>query len=244
MTTLRNALRRVREGGGSAGFTLAELLVASFLFLLLGSIVMTTVIAATRQARTSRQYNDLNEEARLLLNRMSRELREAKAITAVDNPGAAVSSSGTALYSSYYTPDATGDTAVTFQVDFDGNGTIEPAAADPEELTYHYDRANRRVLLLAAGETLPVLAAEVESFTMRFTSRVHAADGAVDGLTDGVVNWEEIDADNVNADGNDNHVLDGQELSKIDSITIEITVLKGTREQTYRTQVDLRNRPY
>jgi len=241
--TVRGALRRVREGG-ERGFTLAELLVGSFLFLLLGSMVMTTVVAGAQQTRKSRQYNDLNEEARLLLNRMSRELREAKAITSVDNPGHAVSSTGSHTFAGYYSEDTTSDTSVTFQVDFDGNGTIEPAAADPEELTYRYDRAGRRVLLLAAGETLPVLAAEVESFTMRFTSRVHAADGAVDGVTDGVVNWEELDADNVNADGNDNHVLDGQELSKIDSITIEITVLKGDREQTYRTQVDLRNRPY
>lgn len=238
------ALRRVRREDGVRGFTLVELLVASFLFLLLSSMVFTTVISGTRTAQNSREYNDLNEEARLLMNRMSRELREASSISAVDNPGHAVSSAGAALYPSYYTADADGDTSVTFNVDFNGNDTIEASAADPETLTYKYDKANRRVLLLAAGQTLPVLAGEVESFAFRFTSRVHEADGAIDGTADGVVNWEELDADNTNADGNDNHVLDGQELSKIDSITIEITVLKGSREQTYRTQVDLRNRPY
>lgn len=236
-------LRRVRAGG-SQGFTLVELLVASFIFLLLGAMVFTTVISGARTTQNSREYNDLNEEARLLMNRMSRELREASAITAVSNPGHAVSSSGAALYSAYYSADTDGDTSVTFNVDFNGNDTIEPAAADPETLTYKYDSANRRVLLLAAGQTLPVLAAEVEAFTMRFTSRVHESDGAVDGTTDGIVNWEELDADNTYAGGNDNHVLDGMELSKIDSITIELTVLKGSREQTYRTQVDLRNRPY
>lgn len=239
------AVRNRLRGAGSQGFTLVELLVASFLFLLLSATVFSAVVAGARTAQNSREYNDLNEEARLLLNRMSRELREASAITAVSNPGHAVNSSGTALYGSYYSADADGDTSVTFNVDFNGNDTIEPSnATDPETLTYKWDSANRRVLLLAAGQQMPVLAAEVESFAMRFTSRVDEADGAVDGTADGVVNWEELDADNTNAGGNDNHVLDGQELSQIDSVTIELTVLKGSRSQTYRTQVDLRNRPY
>lgn len=242
MSRLAATIDRLRRS--DRGFTLPELLVGSFLFLLLSSMVFSTVFAATRQASNSRQFNDLNEEARLLLNRMSRELREAQAIRAVSNPGAAVSPSGTALYPAYYTAGAGADTSVTFDVDFNGNGTIEPDAVDPETLTYRYDRANRRVLLLAAGETLPVLAAEVESFTMRFTSRVNEADGSIDTTKDGVIQWEELDADGVTAKGNGNRVLDGQELARIDSITIEIKVLKDTRQQTYRTQVDLRNRPY
>lgn len=243
MSRLTVLLDRARRSG-DRGFTLSELLVASMLFLLLSSMVFTTVVAATRQAQTSRQYNDLNEEARLLLNRMSRELREAQAVKAVVNPGAAVSSTGTALYPGYYVPDPAGDSEVTFQVDFNGNGTIEPTADDPEQLTYRYDRTNRRVLLLAAGQELPVLAAEVESFRFGFTSRLHESDGSIDATRDGIVNWEELDADANFANGNKNRVLDGEELSKVDSVTIEITVLKNARQQTYRTQVDLRNRPY
>ena len=243
MSRMTALLDRVRRGHDQ-GFTIAELLVASFLFLLLSSILFTSVLAGTRTARNTREFNDLNEEARLLLNRMSRELREARAISAVDNPGGAVNAAGAPLYPGYYAASPTADTSVTFDVDFNGNGTIEATALDPETLTYRYDRANRRVLLLAAGEKLPVLAAEVEGFTMRFTSRVHEADGAVDGLKDGIVNWEELDADEATAKGNDNRVLDGQELSRIDSITIELTVLRGSRQQKYRTQVDLRNRPY
>ena len=243
MSPLTRAIERVRKAGDQ-GFTLVELLTATMIFLILGSAMFSTIVAGASQATKARQFNDLNEEARLLMNRMSRELREASAITAVSNPGAAVSSAGSALYPSYYAADPTGGTSVTFNVDFNGNGVIEPTAADPETLTYRYDRANRRVLVLAAGESLPVLAAEVESFTYRFTSRVHEADGSIDSAKDGIVNWEELDADATTAEGNGNGVLDGTELSKIDSITIELTVLKGTREQTYRTQVDLRNRPY
>lgn len=239
-TRLLDRVRRSADGG----FTLAELLVASMTFLLLSSAVFTTVVAATRQAQKSRQYNDLNEEARLLLNRMSRELREAQAVVAVVNPGPALKTDGTQLYPGYYSSDPSAGTEVTFEVDFNGNGTIEPSAADPEQLTYRYDRANRRVLLLAAGQALPVLAGEVESFRFRYASRLHESDGAIDAARDGIVHWEELDADSNYANGNKNHVLDGEELAKIDSITIEVTVLKNERKQTYRTQVDLRNRPY
>ena len=242
MSRLRAALDRRRKD--DAGFTLVELLVATVLFLILSTMLFTTVVSGSRQAKNGREFNDLNEEARLLLNRMSRELREAQEITGVTNPGGAASSTGTALYPSYYAANANADTSLTFDVDFNGNGVIEPAASDPEELTYQYDRANRRVLLLADGQALPVLAGNVEGFTVRFTSRLYQSDGSIDGTRDGTVNWEELDADAVVAKGNGNHVLDDPELKYVDSITMEITVLKGSRQQVYRTQVDLRNRPY
>lgn len=243
MSPLTAVLDRVRARDRARGFTLVELLVAAGLFLLLSGMIFTTLMSGALQARHTREYNDLNEEARLLLNRMSRELREAQAVTSVTNPGAAVSSAGTALYPAYYSAGA-GDTSITFDVDFNGNGTIEPDATDPERLTYKYDRANRRVLLLASGESFPVLAAQVEAFSLRYTSRLYQSDGSVDSVKDGTVNWEELDADAITALGNQNHVLDNQELTRLDSITIEVTVLTGARQQTYRTQVDLRNRPY
>lgn len=242
MSPLRRALDRVRSGG-SGGFTLVELLVASTIFMLMGTVLFTTVIAGAKQARNGREYNDLNEEARLLLNRMSRELREAQAISQVVNPGAAATSTGAAMYG-YYTASTSVDPSITFDVDFNGVGGIEPAAPDPERLTYVYDRVNKRVLLQAAGQSLPVLAGNVEAFSFHYTSRYYQSDGSIDGTRDGLVQWEELDADPIYAKGNGNHVLDGNELTRIDSITIDVTVLKGTRQQTYRTQVDLRNRPY
>jgi hypothetical protein len=66
----------------------------------------------------------------------------------------------------------------------------------------------------------------------------------LDTNNDGVISWEELDADPSGKYGNGNHVLDPLELGYIDSVTIELTVLKGTHQQYYQTQVDLRNRPY
>ncbi len=224
MTRLRAALVRLRKD--ERGFTLVEMLVATFLFMILGTVLLATVVSSTRGVRSSREYNDLNEEARLMLNRMSRELREAQAITAATNPG------GT-------TYSATTNSSVTFEVDFNGNGVIEASADDPELLTYTYDATIKPVTLQAAGENYPILAANVSFFKITYTSRLWQ----FDANKDGTVTWQEIDADTSGAYGNRNNTLD-QELGSVDSMTIDVTVLTGARRQDYRTQIDLRNRPY
>lgn len=229
---------RPRIGGTDRGFTLVELLVAIVLMGIIGTVVFTSVLAGQRAANTSRTVNDLNEEARLVLNRMSRELREAQRVTAVTN----VNGPGFA---------ATNDVKITFEVDFNGNGVIEPTAADPERITYQYDYAQQRLLLVAAGSTYPVLAANVASFTVDLTSRKYRYDGTPasgmvcatgtqGSLLDGTIHWWEIDSHASRADGNCNGVLDA-ELASIDSIWLQLKVLYGAKQQEYRTRVDLRN---
>ena len=233
---MSRAVSRTRRRGDQ-GFTLVELLVSIVLISIIGSVVFASIMASQRVAESSRQVNDLNEEARLVLNRMSRELREAQRITAVTNalgPG----------------HSATADTSITFEVDFNGNGTIEPAAADPERLTYFYDASARQLQLQAAGSALPVLAANVASFEVNFTSRKYVYDGTttatagvcgtVSGTKDGVVTWQEVDGNAAMLYGNCNGVLD-TELSVIDSVFLDLRVLFGAKQQHYQTQVDLRN---
>lgn len=224
---------------GEAGFTLVELLVASALFMILTSITLTSVLSAARSAKAGREINDLNEEARLVLNRMSRELREARRIVAVVNPD------GTGF-------NATADVEVGFEVDFNGDGTIDPTAADPEQLTYRYDFAGQRLLLQASGESLPVLAGDVAEFKITYHSRRFEYNGtlpagggscgATTGAKDSLVTWQEVDGHPSMRHGNCNGVLD-RELDVIDSVTIDLRVLYGSRQQVYRTRVDLRNRP-
>jgi hypothetical protein len=197
------------------------------IFMILSGALFGAVMATSRGVKSSREYNDLNEEARVLLNRMSRELREARSIQDATNPA------GT-------TWNVNGNASVTFDVDFNGDNTIEPNADDPERLTYTYDKAASRVTLQAAGENYPILAANVSAFKLTYNSRLYQLDAAP---KDGIVTWQEIDAETSGAYGNQNGVLD-QELDYIDSITIEFSVLTGSRRQDYRTQVDLRNRPY
>jgi len=226
-----------------AGFTLIELLVGMSLFAIVSTIAFGAVTAAARMSDGTATTNDLNEEARNVLNRMSRELREATRITAVSNPGGAGFS-------------AAADSSVTLEVDFNGNGTIEPSAADPEVLTYTYDRSERQLLLQAAGSTVPVLAGDVEGFKLRFYARAAAADRlSLDGLTnasagtcgsptatkDNQLEWMELDADPLRRFGDCSGTLTAAELPYISSVGLEVTVLKTPREQSYRTRVDLRN---
>jgi type II secretory pathway pseudopilin PulG len=236
---MRPAVLRQDEGRAdrSGGFTLVELLIASSLLIVLVLMSFTTVLATARTTQTTRDATDVNQEARLLINRMARELREARAVTAAVNPATSGHSTP------YASSDPGADRSLTFEVDFNGINGIEPSAADPEVITYAYDRAGERVLLQAGGQTLPVLAAHVTAFALRFTSRQYAYDGTVDGTKDNVVSWEELDADPTGVRGNGNRLLD-LELAHLDAVTIEITLFKGDRRQTYRTQVDLRNRPY
>lgn len=234
---MMRCLRSDQRDGRDEGFTLVEILVAASLFMILNLFTFTAVIGNARVTQTARDATDVNQEARVLLNRMARELREAKAITAATNPGTFPYSSAYAVF------DPSADSSLTFEVDFNGVNGIEPLAADPEVITYKYDRAGQRVLLQAGGQTLPVLAANVTAFKLSFTSRQFLYDGTVDTTKDNLVTWEELDADPAGVKGNKNKKLD-LELNYVDAVTIEITLFKGQRRQTYRTQVDLRNRPY
>ena len=226
------------QSGRDRGFTMIEMIVAASLFMLLNLFTFTAVLGHAKVTESTRDATDINQEARLVLNRMARELREASAVTAAQNPGVFNSPA-------YATFDATADSSLTFEVDFNNNNTIEPNAADPEVITYKYDRVGERLLLQAGGQTLPVLAANVTAFKLSFTSRLHEYNGTLTGgvPNDRITTWEELDADSAGVRGNGNKLLD-LELTYVDSVVIDITLFKGQRKQTYRTQVDLRNRPY
>lgn len=212
---------------GDAGFTIIEMAVAMVILGILASALSTTMLGSRETAETVRQVNNLNEEARLALNRIARELRQARAITAVAaNPAA----------------------GVTFDVDFNGNGVIDTSTADPERLTYTYDDAQSRILLSAAdvsGTTItqPILSGEVSEFSLDYRSSRYEWDCNGNGIT----TWQELDAGCplntpvVAPRGNNNGILDAGELPYIDSVVLDFSVLDGARKQDYRTQIDLRN---
>jgi prepilin-type N-terminal cleavage/methylation domain-containing protein len=67
-----------------AGFTLVELLVAILIFGAVSSTVYIVVLSSVRGSDTARTVADISEEARLGLNRMIRDTREAERLTSVD----------------------------------------------------------------------------------------------------------------------------------------------------------------
>lgn len=220
-------LDRLRSSGDS-GFTLVELGVSMLIMGIVASALSTTMMGSRQTAETVRQVNNLNEEARLAVNRIARELRQASEVTAVGSP------------------DPT--KGVTFGVDFNGNGVIDTSVADPERLTYTYDATTRRILLSAADTsgttvTQPILSGEVSEFSLSFRSSRYQYDCNADGVT----TWQELDAGCpssspvVLALGNQNNTLDSGELPYVDSVVLDFSVLDGSRKQDYRTQIDLRN---
>lgn len=216
MSTLPRARR-------DAGFTLMELLVAMGLFAILITITMTMAVSTSKAVTATQTFTSLNEQARVAIERMSRELRQAEAITAVTLP----SGSSAAV-------------AMTLTNDFNSNGIIDATAIDPEVLTYRYDPVADRVTLTAndpdgTAVTRPILTEHVTHFKLDFRSSLWQYDK--DG--DGVTTWQELDASP--SVGNDNGTLDGSELAKVDSVGIELTITEDGHAQTYQTAVGLRN---
>ena len=218
-------LARLRRD--DAGATLVEMLVAMMLFSVLGAVLMASFAASRTATQVARETHDLNEEARVALNRISRELRQATAITAVSSPD--------------------GATSVTFQVDFNGNGVIDASGVDPEILTYSWDGSR---ILLTANDTTgtpvtqPILSGKVSAFALDYYSSDYRRDCS--SPKDGKSNWRELDAYTTTcaARGSSGHtsgVLDASELAEIDIVTVSMRVLEGSRSQDYRTQIDLRN---
>ncbi len=248
---MRLPRRHAGASTGDAGFTLIEMLVSMLLLGVLGIVFMTTIMGSRTSLSATSTSQDLNEEARLALNRMARELRQATAITNVLNPDG-----------SSYNPAAI--TAVTFTADFNGDGCIDgvaptpppsPApvcqpynANNPETLTYCWDPAgSSKQLYLIPGNlsgsscqvsgAMPILAGQVTSFMLAYRSNLYLYDANGDGIT----SWSELDQAGPPV-GNDDGQLDQPELTNIDSVVIDLTVASnGTFSQSYQTQVDLRN---
>ena len=204
------------------GFSLVEVLVAMSLFGVLGSLLLGLALGTSRVTEDVRSLTNVNEESRLAMERMVRELRQARSITAVTLPPAST-------------------TSLTFWTDFNGNDAADLAAADPEVLTYRWNPATNRLTLTAndataSAVTRPVLAASVSGFVLELRSSRWQLDADGNGQT----TWQELDAPA--GGGNGNGVPDGTELDAIDQVGLTMTVLDGSRAQTYTTRVDLRNR--
>lgn len=202
-----------------AGVSLVEVLVGVGLFAVLGTLLLGLALSTSRVSEDTRALTTMNERSRLVMERLTRELRQAQAIQVVKLPPATT-------------------TSVTFWTDFDGlpgEGTI----VDPEVLTYAWDPSTKNLTLSGKGlaGAAPVLATKVSAFTLGLRSSKWQYDANADGKT----TWQELDAAGAPV-GNMNGLPDGPELDHIDLVEVSMTVQEGVRVQSYNTQVDLRNR--
>lgn len=243
---------RTPWGERQEGFTLVEFLVAMVVVVVLMTVTVTAVANTGDLLTTTSRAADLNEEARQAVNRMARDVRQTTRIVTAVNPD------GPAF-------DPARIVAVRFQADYDGDGctggvaTTTPAPtclpynqANPEDLTYCYQPDTDQLYVIDNGAASvtpvstsstscsggqPLLAGNVVSFRIDYRSNQYRHDL---NPSDGVTTWLELDAANPPV-GDGDGVLD-VELEEIDSLVLDVVMGLDGSSQSYRTQVDLRNR--
>jgi len=204
-----------------------EVLVAMGLFGVLGTLLLGLALSTSQVTEDTRNLANVTEQSRVAMERMTRELRQAEEIQAVQFSGS---------------PQATSQAiGVTFWTDFNGNKVKDLNAADPEVVTYRWKAATSELTLTAndasgTAITRPVLAVDVTNFSIGLRSSKWQYDKNADGIT----TWQELNQSG-HPVGNNNDALDAPELAHIDLVSLAMTVSRGSRAQTYSTQVDLRN---
>lgn len=195
------------------GFTLVEMLVVMGLFSMFATIFYSVMLAGQRGARTTQDIATITQEARLGLNRMIRDTREAAALNGLVSAGA---------------------TSYRIRADFNADGDVLDAF---EDVTYAYDAAQRRITIsdgtvtetLVAG-VAPIPDRDMFSFT---SNRLEYDTNPVDGVT----TIAELDA--AAAAGAS---LAVDKLQYITSVTYAMRISSGARSSDFYAQAQLRSR--
>ena len=242
----------VLDGRQDEGFTLVELLVAMSIVMILVAVTLTGVLTASGAVKTTTQQQGLNEEARQAINRMVRDIRQAKSVVTAVNPDGPLSFDPTKLVALRVQADFDGDTCIGGTGGSPGVVCSPYNASNPEDVTYCYEPGSQQlyvidnqaaaVVPISSSSTScsggqPLLAGNVGAFTVEYRSNNYRYD--LDP-SDGVTTWRELDAAPAPV-GNGNGQLD-VELPEVDSVVLDVTMSIGGKSQLYRTQVDLRNR--
>lgn len=204
-----------------AGFTLIEVLVGMALFALLSTLLIGFGVATSRSGEDVQDRATVGEEARLGMERLTRELRQASAVSAVTLPQ----------------PNTQDPTKMTVYVNLDDNNCIATTgpAASVEKITYTYDPRTDELMMQVSGLGSPLLATKVTEFRLELDSSAWQYDANHDGVTTS----DEIDASSI---GNGQPLDFTQtELANIDLVRLAVTTTQGGHELHYATTVDLRN---
>ena len=214
---------RVRD---ESGFTLVELLFGIVLLSISSIGFYTVLFASADSSKKAEQSARVAAEARLGFNRMVRDTREG---IEIKNPSAA---------------------SYTVEVDFDGDGVIEPNPADPTGsyermiFTFNPGLSGNGTITAGNGTASEVLVRGVDCirkadnschdvFTYR-SSRLQ-----YDSNADGVTSAAELDA--AATIGNGNGLLDGAEPGAVNSVAFGLRVTVGDNVTNFYSEAQLRN---
>lgn len=208
------------------GFTLVEMLVSMALFAVLGTVLLSFALGSSRVADDVTRAGNITGEARLAVERMTRELRQASEIYSATVSGGQVIS-------------------LTIGVDFNASPGIQDDPNDPERLTYTWNPDARQLTLSGGGSTVQVLAGGVVSTDIRLRSSAWIYDGvplpsaSASNTPDGTTTWQEVDASTI---GDKDGQLDPDELALVDLVSIELVIQDGASQRRFTVQADMRNR--
>lgn len=206
------------------GFTLVELLVGIALFAVVSTGFYQVLFATSSGATASRSAARVSEEARLGLNRLVRDTREAATKSLKD--ASAIS--------------------YRFQVDFNGNGSIEATPADPagdyEVVIVTWNPVSRTVSL-SNGVITEVLMRDVDCIrkadgnchdVFHYTSSRLEFDSDGNGVTTAT------ELDNATF-GDKSGSLNGVELDYVDAVKFSFRVEKEDSSSNFYAEAQMRN---
>ena len=141
------------------GFTLVELMVSMSIGMVILAAVTTTFMSQTRIYNAQEQINEMQQNARGVLDIISREVKMAG-----------------------YKPSGGGFNGVTYsttqlmvQADLDSNGAISTGSTANEQITYAYDSANEQINRAVGSGSAQILAEHITAFTFSYLDSTGAA---------------------------------------------------------------------
>ena len=134
------------------GFTLVELMVSMGIGMVILAAVTTTFMSQSKIYNAQEQINEMQQNARGVLDIMTRELKMAG-----------------------YKPNGGGFSGVTYsttqlmvQADLDSSGAVSTDSTANEQITYVYDSANQRITRAVGTGSAQILADNITAFTFSY----------------------------------------------------------------------------
>lgn len=220
------------------GYTFVEVLVSLLLFSIVSIGFMQVMMSGARGTDVTRRNVRLSEEARLGLNRIVRDVREAGWVAL---PG----TTATGVYTSF-----------TVKTDYDGNGAYANSAgpagtaeSNYEVVTYAYDAAAKTITVTAAGFPSEVLIDGIEPAGTKPVFSFTSNRLEYDWNQDGVTTMLEVDQNacsqggyNLSLDSACDGDLSDAELANLTNFALAVEVNEDGADTEYFAEAELRNR--
>ena len=167
------------------GFTLTELMVAMSIGMVMLAAVTTTFMSQTKIYNAQEQINEMEQNARGVLDIISREVKMAG-----------------------YNPATGAVTGVTYstsqlqiEADLDASGTLSTSSSDNERIVYIFDSGNKQITRKVGSGLAQVLADNITAFDFSY----YQADGTTPATTSSAIRQVKIDITARTAKPDPNH---------------------------------------